>query len=152
MHLHARSGLSCSYPYSCNSARNALTSSLSLRFYSTVLPTMNASKPALFVNITPVSPDGVTVVDLGGEMGQDVPVIRHSSLPPSPTRAEYGDSMSGVRHGSLPPPSKQPKMKILSSVEDSIEEMSDDSEGAGATEPPQNSSTLGVQVNPAMVS
>ncbi len=127
----------------------------------TFLPTMIHPKPPLFVKITPVNPDGVTVVDLGGEMarGQDVPVARHSSLPRSPTRAEYDHISRVVRHGSLPPFPKLPKTKISSPVEGSIEEMddemnsSDDSESVIVTEPtPQKTKTLRVQVNPAKVS
>ena len=113
------------------------------------------SKPPLFIKITPVNPDGVTVVDLGGEIGWvPVPVARHSFLPPSPTWAEH--SMM-ARHGSLPPAPLI--LNILSPIKGSIEEMdldnSDDSkpESVRVTEPPfQNSNTLRVQVNPATVS
>jgi hypothetical protein len=112
------------------------------------------SKPPLFVKITPVNPDEVTVVDLEGEMGRvPVPVARHSSLPPSPTRAEYS---TVARHGSLPPATLT--LNISSPVEGAIEEVdsdnSDDSEPerVGVTEPPsQNSNTLRVQDNPARV-
>src|SRR5712672_2750842 len=101
-------------------------------------------KPPLFIKITPVDPDVVTVVDLGGEMGHVEPAVatssrhmRHTSLPPSPTRAEYDRNAKAIRHGSLPP--NLPTGKSASPVEDSIEEMgdeidnSDDSERAGVT-------------------
>jgi hypothetical protein len=122
------------------------------------LPTMSHPKPVLFVKITPVNPDGVTVVDLGTEMGQELPVARHSSLPPSPTRAEYNHDARAARHGSLPPLPNQPIIQVASPVVDSIEEMVDESddtesESVGVAEPPsQNSTTLRVQVNPAEVS
>ena len=129
------------------------------------LPSMTHLKPSLFVNIAPINPDGVTVVDLGKEMGQNVPQARHSSLPPSPTRAEYDSDHNprAVRHGSLPPPPKPPKIKHVFPVDNSIEEIdeemgnSDSSASSGnsveVTEPaPQNSKTVRVQVNPAKAS
>lgn len=61
------------------------------------------NKPLLFFNITPVNPDGITVVDLG-EMDEGLEVTRHSSLPPiSPTHATHEHKPKGGRHGSLPP-------------------------------------------------
>ena len=125
---------------------------------SAFLPTMIDSKPQLFHKVTPVKPSGeVTVVDLGREMSQDVPVARHSSLPPSPTRAEYDHNSRAVRHGSLPPFEKLPKFKFPSPVEHSIEETedemdsSDDSESVRVTGPPtRNSKTLRVHVEPAV--
>jgi len=72
------------------------------------------SRPPLFVNITPVNPDGVTVVDLGEEMGQDLPVAR-------PTQAEYDHNSTVVRHGSLPPPPNLPESPVEGSIEETDE-------------------------------
>ena len=133
------------------------------------LPSMIPSKPPVFFKIVPVNPDGVTVVDLGEEMGQDLPLVmaRPSSVPPSPTRAEFNHNSRVVRHGSLPPPpkgSKLPKITFPRPVEHVIEETEDelnnkdnsDSESVRmirVTEPPgQNSKTPNAQVNPAEVS
>jgi hypothetical protein len=59
--------------------------------------------PLVFSNITPVNPNGITVVDLG-EMDEGLEVARHSSLPPiSPTRAKHEHEPKGCRHASLPP-------------------------------------------------
>ena len=97
-------------------------------------------------------------------MGQGLPAPRHSSLPPSPTRAGYDHSSTAVvRHGSLPPAPTLPRTSFPSPAEGPIEETdetinSDDSaesvsESVRVTEsPPQNPTTLRVQANPANVS
>jgi hypothetical protein len=59
--------------------------------------------PPLFFNITPLNPDGMTVVDLG-EMDEGLETTRHSSLPPmSPTQPMHEHKSRRARHGSLPP-------------------------------------------------
>lgn len=118
--------------------------------------TRNPSEPQLSLKFTPIVTDGITIVDLGEEMGQSVPVARPLSVPPSSTQVETVeyDRNLGVgrvaRHGSLPPPGKLPKVRYASPVVESIEEMdeedetdtdtSNDGESVGATEPPPQDS------------
>jgi hypothetical protein len=74
---------------------------------------MMRHKPLLFFNITPMNPNGMTVVDLG-DMDEGLETTRHSSLPPvSPTTHEH--KSRGARHGSLPP--KLTKIRFSSPAE-----------------------------------
>jgi hypothetical protein len=99
---------------------------------------MIPSKPPLFVKITPVVENGLTEVDLGGEMSDFVPA-RHSSLPPSPTRVEYDHKPREARQGSLPPPGKLPKIRFPSPVEGSIKEIDEEMDNSDDSEPESES-------------
>jgi hypothetical protein len=85
----------------------------------------DSHRPLLFSNLTPVNPNGMTVVDLG-EMDGGLEVTRHSSLPPvSPTRATHEHKSRGGRHASLPP--KLTKIRISAPAE--FERLDEVSEG-----------------------
>jgi hypothetical protein len=82
---------------------------------------MMPHKPLLFFNITPINPNGVTVVDLG-DMDEGLEMTRHTSLPPvSPTTHEH--SSRGARHGSLPP--KLTKIRFSSPTAEGGDEVSE---------------------------
>ena len=82
---------------------------------------MNHPKPLIFFNVTPISPTGMTIVDLGrmeSESEDSVPNVghpmaaqlarqnseaaRYTSLPPE-TRVQHRKHVRGGRHNSLPP-------------------------------------------------
>ncbi|KAF8493098.1 hypothetical protein F5888DRAFT_1636873 [Russula emetica] len=98
------------------------------------LPMMMHHKPLLFSNITPVNPNGMTVVDLG-DMDEGLETTRHSSLPlVSPTMHKHNSR--GGRHGSLPP--KLTKIRFSSPAEglDEVSEGESDQEIIGDNEHP----------------
>lgn len=101
-----------------------------------LLPTMSSQKPPVFYNITPVNPNGMTLVDLG-EMVENLEPTRHSSLPPpaSPILATREHKSRGVRHGSLPPNTTRIRFPSPAEVLDEISEVESNVSGHGEADP-----------------
>ena len=94
-------------------------------------------KPAMFYKITPINPNGITIVDLGET--DDIPPLlvarRHSSLPPvvetRTTQVSRGEYNRKGRHSSLPPkavtivsPSPSFEASIVSETDEKEDNMS----------------------------
>jgi hypothetical protein len=105
---------------------------------------MLPQKPLTFYNITPVNPNGMTVVDLG-EMDEGPGLAHnvstcHISLPPIvETRTQPHSNLKGARHKSLPPKAVRIESGSAISTGSVISSIEETDSGA------DNNSALGIE-------